>query len=355
MLKLYLLSFVTAIITAVFSTANMALQVPSGDVTALKTAITNQAVVELAPNGTYNLTSVDNTTAQYGTNGLPVIAAGRNVLINGNGATIARVAGSPVFRLFYLEPGATLTLFNITLTGGDGGGYPGGAALNNTGELHVKYARFIGNKSAGGGALATVVTGGLAKTYIDHSSFISNTTPITGGGAILNSALGGDGTLSPGELGRAELNVSSSTFSSNQAIDGGAIANLATNGTGLQPGRGEAIATISNSTFNDNTAQNSGGAFFNAKFGTADNNTNAVIALYNSTLHFNQAAAGGHVANIAPPVGVTIVELRNNLFSLGLGQNCYGTFAASGVGNLEFNNNAQTLPATCGVGTTVTT
>ncbi len=77
---------------------------------------------------TYTLNAPDNYW--YGPNGLPPIASA--ITIEGNGATIAREAGSPPFRFFYVgadpanpntfgytSPGAgSLTLHNLTLTGG---------------------------------------------------------------------------------------------------------------------------------------------------------------------------------------------------------------------------------------------
>src|SRR5664279_5212598 len=76
--------------------------IPNGDVTALKAALTTAAsnqqsdVINLAVNGTYTLTTVDNST--NGPNGLPDIgndnlALGTVLSIHGNGATIQRDSG----------------------------------------------------------------------------------------------------------------------------------------------------------------------------------------------------------------------------------------------------------------------
>lgn len=80
--------------------------VPNGDLTALKNAIkaanTNgeDDTIELATNGYYSLTIVDN-----GENGLPPILSDNNskLTIHGNGATIQRSdKEAKIFRIFYV-------------------------------------------------------------------------------------------------------------------------------------------------------------------------------------------------------------------------------------------------------------
>ncbi|HKB39511.1 MAG TPA: hypothetical protein VKD72_23950, partial [Gemmataceae bacterium] len=63
---------------------------------------------------TYTLTAVDNTTD--GPTGLPVIAPGDQLTIDGNGATITRSAGR--FRLLDVAADASLTLNDLTLQNG---------------------------------------------------------------------------------------------------------------------------------------------------------------------------------------------------------------------------------------------
>lgn len=69
-------------------------------ITAVGTAGTN--TITLTGGTTYTLTTVNNTVG--GANGLPVIAAGSNVTINGNGATITR-SGGTAFRFFNVATG----------------------------------------------------------------------------------------------------------------------------------------------------------------------------------------------------------------------------------------------------------
>jgi len=102
--------------------------IPDGDVSALKAAIntanTNNEddTIELATNGTYTLTSVDNA-GLYGANGLPIIAtdASHRLTIQGNGANIQRspADGTPQFRIFHIDIGADITISNLEITNGN--------------------------------------------------------------------------------------------------------------------------------------------------------------------------------------------------------------------------------------------
>jgi hypothetical protein len=82
----------------------------------------------------YNLTTVDNTTD--GANGLPSITG--DITIVGNGATIQRDPAAPAFRLFHIAATGSLTLDNLTVSGGLASGTaPGddGGAVYNRGTL----------------------------------------------------------------------------------------------------------------------------------------------------------------------------------------------------------------------------
>ncbi|HYT92632.1 MAG TPA: hypothetical protein VEL76_28205 [Gemmataceae bacterium] len=89
--------------------------------------------ITLAPGTTFTMTAADNATD--GGNGLPVVAAGDDLTIQGNGDVIERsaAAGTPAFRLFDVAAGASLTLSDLILQGGLT--YSGGGAVYNQGAL----------------------------------------------------------------------------------------------------------------------------------------------------------------------------------------------------------------------------
>ena len=102
--------------------------------------------IELATNGTYTLTAVNNST--NGPNALPVIRydTGHKLVIHGNGATLQRSAagGTPAFRIFYIDAifgppivPADLTISGLTITNGNvtdsfGGDISGLGAASST-------------------------------------------------------------------------------------------------------------------------------------------------------------------------------------------------------------------------------
>ena len=89
-------------------------------IAAINTANTagGATTITLAANTTFDFTSSNNST--NGANALPVINVQGNktaITIVGNGDTIERT-GSNAFRLFDVSSGGSLTLENLTLTGG---------------------------------------------------------------------------------------------------------------------------------------------------------------------------------------------------------------------------------------------
>lgn len=68
----------------------------------------------LTAGSTYTLTAVHNTAS--GANGLPPITT--DIILIGNGATIARDAAAPPFRLLFVDTAGALTLEDATLAGG---------------------------------------------------------------------------------------------------------------------------------------------------------------------------------------------------------------------------------------------
>ena len=187
----------------------------AGDVGSLKAAITAANAspgadsVTLGTRCRYTLGAPDNRW--YGPNGLPPIAS--DITIEGNGATIARSAQAPPFRLLfvgadpnsrdtslYVSPGpGRLTLRDITLAdglakGGDsnaggGGGAGMGGAIFSQGTAVIERSTLVGNAARGGSAVnlgAGKGGGGMG----------SDSTGYDGGGfgpGSFGGALGGGG------------------------------------------------------------------------------------------------------------------------------------------------------------------
>jgi hypothetical protein len=170
-------------------------------ITAINTSNSNgeDDTIELATNGTYTLTAVDNTT--NGPNGLPVILSdtGHKLVIHGNGATLGRstVVGTPRFRIFQIAAGADVTISGLTITNGNAnlntdGVSLGGGIFNNGGTLTITNSTLSGNSAsdAGGGIFNSVSHSNATNVSatITNSTLSGNSAGIAGG--ILNSQVG---------------------------------------------------------------------------------------------------------------------------------------------------------------------
>src|SRR5208337_2292507 len=166
----------------------------------------NSYVIKFAVKGTIDLTSA-----------LP--ALDNNIVIKGPGAsnlTVQRDSrpSTPLFSVFTVDSGVTVSLSGMTIAGGNAGvdGYGGGISaydgggIFNAGTVTVTSSIFINNSGLGGGIYND--SGGIVT--VRDSSFTSNSA--SHGGGIFN---GGTAT------------VSSSSFTSNSAnTEGGGIDNL---------------------------------------------------------------------------------------------------------------------------------
>jgi hypothetical protein len=105
-------------------------------------------VIELATNGSYTLTSTNNT--DNGNTGLPTITS--NLIIKGNGASIlAGPDNNPCdgsgdeFRIFLINATGTLTLNNMTVSDGCTFGVEGGSILVEGGSLNLNNSSVLDN------------------------------------------------------------------------------------------------------------------------------------------------------------------------------------------------------------------
>src|ERR1039458_7824197 len=150
--------------------AGQTITMANGDVAGLITAIqtlnaNGGGTIDLASGGTYSMTAPSDWW--YGPNAFPAISSA--ITINGNGATISRASGSPNFRFFYISGGfstlaaGSLSINDLTLTGGlaqggsggsamggGGGGAGMGGAIYNQGTLTANSVTFASNAAQGG-------------------------------------------------------------------------------------------------------------------------------------------------------------------------------------------------------------
>ncbi|MDX2171012.1 MAG: choice-of-anchor Q domain-containing protein [Deltaproteobacteria bacterium] len=249
----------------------------------------------------------------------------KHVTIDGGG-TIT-LSGDNARRLFMVEPGARLELDDIVIEkgfskGGDGGAIYNqdtvslyrttfrnnattaewsGGAIYSSSHLAMYEATFSSNEAGSGGAIALAAA--INQTNITASTFDHNVTS----NVTMQSGNGGALLITGG----ATATVGSSTFSDNQARQGGAIAV-----------RDNAMLFLDGTVIEHNKANGDGGGI-DVDLSTA--------SLSNATLSRNDGGQGGGFSTFAGTVTLTAVTLFDNSAAFGAG---YYTF----LGTHTFTN-----------------
>lgn len=198
----------------------------------------------------------------------------RDSTFNGNGASGGLGGG------IYNDEQGTLTVESSTFS--QNGVENSGGALYNRGTASVTESIFQNNAVGDSGA-------GIANfgtLTVEQSHFENNFCADSGGGAISNFS-------SDGSAG--SVTVQNSTFSNNEAEQGGAIITFEA-----------ASTTIINSTFTDNIAEYNGGALWNY-LGT--------VTVQQSTFTGNKAVSGGAIANLGASDSLGTLTLEDSTIS----------------------------------------
>jgi hypothetical protein len=243
-----------------------------------------------AAGGTVNLTAGCDyalTTADNGENGLPIVMTG--ISVNGNGATID---GTGSVRIFEVDGPGSLSLQNVTLTGGFAD--IGGAIANEGGAVTLNHSQVSGNAAlvAGGGiASATFDPSSVAKLTLNNSSVNGNEQLLDGN----SNGLGGGGIVNI--LGTVTLNSSEASSNFANGFVGGGIAS----GDYFSFTESGSVLTLNNSQVDDNTAPNAGGGGIQNLLGSATLNSSEVDG--NSSLNGGGISSGNGNGGIPPGTG----------------------------------------------------
>ena len=238
------------------------------------------------------LTAVAETN--QGPNGLVSVTS--TIIINGNGHTISRTGGSPDFRIFRVTTGGTLTLNNLTITGGllttgDFTSGSGGGIRVNGGTATLNSVTMTGNTALQFGGALEHVNGTVT---INNSTFTNNTT--TSGGGALDTWASGTGASS-------SMTVNNTVINNNQAV---------TNGGAIYIGGGSATSTVdlNQVTITNNTASNLGGAIRIL----GNDSSSIIVRITETTIDNNDSAFGGAIyTDIGNGNAVTVTVLNSTL------------------------------------------
>ncbi|MEB3177843.1 MAG: choice-of-anchor Q domain-containing protein [Nostocaceae cyanobacterium] len=208
----------------------------------------------------------------------------KNVTINGSGASSTVVSGENLYQFFYVNPGVTATLENLTITNGNASQNGGG--IFNDGTLTVNNSNISNNSAQDSG-------GGIYNngTLTVNSSTISNNSAANAyGGGIRN-----EGTLT----------VNNSTIRGNQSTYGSGITNFSQ-------------MTVNNSTFTQNRSTGNSGAIDNYN----------QLTVNNSTISGNEATDGSGIRALGT------VAINNTIVAGNTGPDVSGTLSAASSNNL---------------------
>ena len=262
--------------------------------------------------GTYRLTlRGDDATAEAGD--LDITGS---VMIHGDpaGETVidARKAKD---RAFEVLPGGGLTLFNVTVQGGNTSG--DGGAVFSAGMLSIESSTFTKNKAhVSGGAIAS--EGGTATLF---DVVVTKNKAVTNDGGGLEFDVGGSAMLMRVTVSHNKAGDTGGGIDTDNGVDvtldGCTVSNNKSRheGGGLDPSAG--TLTISNSTISGNKS---------AKGGGIQLEDSGVVILHNDTIAFNKAKEGAGLwteAGSSTTLDDTIVA-KNKPFD------CFGGLVSNG-------------------------
>jgi hypothetical protein len=265
--------------------------------------------ITLAPNVTFDLTEVNNTTD--GATGLPVIAANDNLTISGQGGDIIQRDPAALERVLDVGKGASLTLQNLTLQNGyafGSGVSAEGGGIYNQGALVLNGVTLQGNAAVGSAGVSgkngtngdSAAGGGIYSTgtlTLEGGTVVQGNQALGGAGGSAgykgNGGNGGNGSGGGLYIGGGTVNLETGTLvQSNQAVGGGG---------GDYRGSGKG----------GNAGNGSGGGLYIG---------GGTVNLTNSTLSHNDVRGG--------PFGRAILPTTVGHTGVGVG----GRFGSSGTG-----------------------
>ncbi|MEZ6109241.1 MAG: DUF4347 domain-containing protein [Pirellulaceae bacterium] len=202
--------------------------------------------------GTYSLSTTGDAEDWGLTGDLDIRTS---LTIVGAGADLTTIDGTAMSdRLMQVFGGSELYLSNLTLTGGSGDTYAGGA-IHNAGMLVAEDTVFDGNQVGvtDGGTIYSIGTATLDRVAVINSSAYNGGAILVNGGTfeLLNSTLSGNSSVYDGAALSVKgigttVNIEHSTIADNQATNG--------HGGGIKVDA-NSVVTMSYSIVADNFAQ----------------------------------------------------------------------------------------------------
>lgn len=307
---------------ATLVTAGTRVALPANIITVINTndsgpGSLRQALIDANDDDTINFDSALNGQKITLTSGQ--LNVDKDLTISGPGANNLAVDGNAQSRVFYINPGKTVTISDLTITNGSGGGIVN-SGLGGNATLAITNCTVSGNS---GGGIGNFGRRGSATLTITNCTVSGNSGGGISTGCLLGSATAtitnctvsdnfGRGIANNATYGGATLTITNTTVSGNS---GGGIAN--------QNGQtATARVTVSNSTISSNWAD-SGGGIYNTACGCCGS---SIVTVRNSTISGNAAEHGGGIYNTCGDAELDSTILNAN----SPGENIFGTVTSLG-------------------------
>jgi hypothetical protein len=269
-----------------------------------------------------NSLSGDTINVAAGTYNEHDITIDKSLTINGVSASTTIIDAQQLGRVFVINSGATVSISNLTITGGKaadganqtgdqslGGNGAGGGGILTQGTVNLTSCVVSNNRAGNGGGGVRRGAGGAGGGISNAGTLtITDSTVSTNfsgssngpGGNSSNGTSGGPGGPGGGISNSGELTIRGSKISDNHAGDGGDSDGIGSSLIGGLGGRGggtfnSGVMTVTGSTFSYNLTGNGGSG------GTEGGGGGEGAALYNSerltitnsTINNNQTGNGG--------------------------------------------------------------
>ena len=237
-----------------------------------------------------------------------LISGSDGLTINGPGVNLLTIDANSSSRIFYINPGVTATINDLTIRNGVGTGTDNGfgGGIVNRGNLTLNTLTVTSNSSSNGG-------GGILNengTLTINNSIINNNMTVSNGGGIrnnngsltingstldTNSTTGGSGNGGGIQSFSGSITITNSSILNSTSFAGGGIQFQGTPGTN--------ILSVSNSIINTNTATSSGGGIYIIS---------GTMMLNDSTVNGNNSFNGGGVRSQSENAFISRSTISNN-------------------------------------------
>ncbi|PYS47256.1 MAG: hypothetical protein DMF68_16515, partial [Acidobacteria bacterium] len=147
-----------------------------------------------------------------------------DVTITGPAAVSLTISGNNTGRVFTINSGKTVSISNLTITGGQANF---GGGIYNLGNLTISNSTFTGNKAVGGSGKGGAIDSEGGTLYIVNTTISGNSAETDGGGLL-------SGGTSSATLTNVTLTNNRSDADNNATGDGGGIGQVSSNAITLR-------------------------------------------------------------------------------------------------------------------------